>query len=443
MIDPHAIADRVVEMIGDRAEAEVVVGAGVSALTRFADSFIHQNVGNAYQDVSLRVAVDGRVASGAVDRSDDEGLMNLVDNTLEVAGLMPVDDQWPGLASPAPVAEVEHWDDATASASSEERAAVVKAFVDAGQGYEAAGYCETAAGATAFANTLGQRLSGRSTRATVDGIHRTATSAGSAHQTGPGLAALDGAAAGKLAADRARRGMDAYDIKPGEYEVVLGPEAVATMAIFLAFYGFNAKQVLEGQSFVDLGAQQFDEALSIWDDPLAEGGLGIPFDTEGTPRVPLDLIRDGVTMGITHDRRTAARLGGESTGHAFPGSALYGPIAASLVIDAGDDPVEHLLADVDRGIYVATFNYCRVLDPKSQVVTGLTRNGTFMIENGRMTGAVTNMRFTQSFVEAFGPGRVLGVADDLRFADCEFGAGMVQAPTMRLAGFNFTGGADG
>jgi len=102
-----------------------------------------------------------------------------------------------------------------------------------------------------------------------------------------------------------------------------------------------------------------------------------------------------------------------------------------------------MISRVERGIYVATFNYCRVLDPKTLVVTGLTRNGTFLIEDGRITGAVANMRFTQSFVEALGAGTILGIGDDGRFADSEFGPGITFVPTMHLASWNFTGGAEG
>ncbi|HSG79418.1 MAG TPA: metallopeptidase TldD-related protein, partial [Acidimicrobiia bacterium] len=250
-------------------------------------------------------------------------------------------------------------------------------------------------------------------------------------------------AAGELAVERTVMGKNAYDIKPGEYEVVLAPEAVGTIAIFLGDYGFNGKQVAEGQSFVDLGAEQFDASLTITDDPLADGALGVPFDTEGIPRRTVDLVRDGVTIGVVHDRRSARKLGSSSTGHGAPGSATYGPIPLAMRIGAGSSSVEDLIAGVDRGLYVATFNYCRILDPKSMVVTGLTRNGTFMIENGEITGAVTNMRFTQSFLAALGPDRVLGIGDDARFADSEFGAGFVHVPSLRLAAWNFTGGAAG
>jgi predicted Zn-dependent protease len=155
------------------------------------------------------------------------------------------------------------------------------------------------------------------------------------------------------------------------------------------------------------------------------------------------LVSDGRTVGVVYDRRTAFRSGVSSTGHGSPLSATIGPIPTDLAVGGGDADPEDLIAGVGRGLYVATFNYCRILDPKSQVVTGLTRNGTFVIDGGRITGGAANLRFTQSFLEALSPGRVLGVGSDLRFADCEFGAGLVRAPSMRLASWKFTGGAQG
>ncbi len=437
------IAERVVEMSGPQAEAEALVAAGEASLTRFANSAIHQNVGEDFEMVTLRLAVDGRVASGTTNRVDEDSLRDLVGRTAEIARLQPPDPDWPGPAAPAPVPEVDHYDEATAACTPADRAEVVREFVDSGEGMLAAGFCDIDVTRAAFANSLGQQATGAATRATVDGIHRTPESAGSAHQTSPRFADLDGAAAGSLAAQRARMGMGAFDLKPGEYEVILAPEAVGTIAIFLAFYGFNGKQVAEGQSFVDVGAQQFDERISIFDDGSAPLALGLPFDTEGTPKRRVNLVTDGVTMSIVHDRRTAARIGTVSTGHAVPGSETMGPIATNLVIEGGGDDVEEMIASVERGLYVATFNYCRILDPKSQVITGLTRNGTFMIENGRITGAVTNLRFTQSFVKALGPDRVLGVGNDARFADSEFGVGLTHVPSLHLAGWNFTGGAEG
>ena len=443
------ICQAVLDRVGNRAEAQVTAQLGRPALTRFANSFIHQNVGEAGVSVNLKVALpDGRVATASTTRADDAGLEALVETTLAAAGLRPVDPDWPGLASPAPVPEVDHYDPATEAATPDERARRVRAFVNAGPGLRAAGYCDTDGATLAFANSAGQRAEGRSTRATIDGIHQTDDSAGSGHATAARLGDLDATGVGAAAADRALRGQAAVDIEPGEYEVVLEPECVATILIFLAFYGFNAKQVIEGQSGIRLGETQFDRAVSIWDDATAPEALGVAFDADGTPKHRLELVRAGVSNALAHDRRTARRMGGtESTGHAVPESDAYGPITSNLFLGPADSAfgaeTSDLIAATRRGLLVTTFNYCRILDPKTQVVTGLTRNGTFIIEDGKVRGAVKNLRFTQSFLEALAPGNVLGISREARFADSEFGAGLVHCPALRLGSWRFTGGARG
>jgi len=448
MGDPMALCDQVLDLVGGRAEAQVTVHRSRPALTRFANSFIHQNVGEAGVSVSLKVALpDGRVAVASTTRADADGLKALVDGALAAAALRPVDPDWPGLAPPAPVAGVDHHDPATEEATPDERARRVRAFVDADRSLRAAGYCDTDGGTTAFANSAGQRAEGRSSRATIDGIHQTTDSAGSGHATAVRLSDLDAAGVGAAAADRARRSQAASDIEPGEYEVVLEPECVATILIFLAFYGFNAKQVIEGQSAIRLGEAQFDPAVSIWDDATGVDALGVTFDADGTPKRRLDLVRAGVSVALAHDRRTAKKMGVESTGHAVGESDAYGAIPSNLFLGPADASfgagTADLIAAVGRGLLVTTFNYCRILDPKTQVVTGLTRNGTFLIEDGKVRGGVKNLRFTQSFIEALGPGNVLGIAREARFADSEFGAGLVHCPALRLGSWRFTGGARG
>jgi predicted Zn-dependent protease len=440
---PVDVAQRIVEMVGGRAEAQASMVAGEAALTRFANSFIHQNVAEATAAVTVRVALEGRVARGTDTRTDDVGLAALAERTLEAARLSPADPEWPGLAPAAPLPAIDNYDEATAAASPELRAEVVRDFIAAAGGTDAAGFCDTEALVVGYANSLGQRGTTRRTRATIDGIHRVGTVAGSGHQTSWRLGDLDGAAAGALAATRFGMAADPFDLKPGEYEVVLAPECLATMVIFLGLYGFNGKAFTEGQSFLEIGRQQFDEAIDIWDDPGGPGAVGLAFDGEGTPKGRLDLVRAGMSLAATHDRKTAGRVGGASTGHSLPGLEEWGAVPSDLVIAGGSRTEAEMIAAVERGLYVATFNYVRVLDPKTMVATGLTRNGTFMIENGRITGAVTNLRFTQSFVAALGPERVLDLGAEVRYADSEIGPGLVRAPAARLAAWNFTGGAGG
>jgi predicted Zn-dependent protease len=438
-VNPLEIADRVVDLVGDRAEAHVNVLTGPSALTRFANSFIHQNVAEEQLEVSLTVAVDGRVATRTGSRVD--ALEELVESALEVARLRPVDSEWPGVAPPAPIADFDRYDPDTASAEPARRAGVVRDFVQAGPQLRAAGYCSTSADRLGFANTAGHRGEVGRTVAILDGIHQTDTSAGKAHGASARIVDLDGSGLGGEAARLATASADPADLEPGRYQVVLGPECVATVAVFLAAYGFNARAHIEDRSFVRLGSRQFDPAFSMWDDP--EGGLGFAVDVEGTPKRQVVFVDRGVSTSLAHDRRTARLLDTDSTGHAVPGGAQFGAFPTDLVVGPGDRTVEELVGSVERGLLVTEFNYCRVVEPKSLVVTGLTRNGTFLIEDGRVVGAVTNLRFTQSFVEGLAEGAVLGVGSVARFADSELGPTLVRAPAMRLASWNFTGGARG
>jgi predicted Zn-dependent protease len=433
---PADLCAQVLDLVGDRAEAIVSASTGESALTRFATSMIHQNVAEDDSSVFLKVIVDGRYASASTTSADDPALARLVDRTIEAATLRPPDPDWPGLAPPATAPDVEHWDDATADASPDERAEIVKAFVDAGNDLEAAGYCSTAGRRVALANSAGQRLEGRHTSATINGIHRTGSSDSSATFTSARLSDLDGAAAGAEAAARARATAEAIDVEPGTYEVVLAPPCLANMLRFLAYAGFNAKAHLDGTSFVHLGETQFDESVAIWDDATDARSLGLPFDNEGTPKRRVDLVAGGVTTNLVHDRRTAKRAGAASTGHGL-GQEAAGAFPANLFFGEGSRSVEELIGSVQRGLAVYDFWYTRILDPKTQVVTGLTRNGVFLIEDGKVGPAVGNLRFTQSFVAALGPGKVRGIGNDAHLVD-----GM-HVPSVHLASWNFTGGARG
>jgi len=437
--------ERVLRLVGTDAEAEVTLTFGTESLTRFATSFIHQNVADAVQRVHLRLALDGRVAEATGNQTDDEALARLVRTTLDAARLQPVDPGWPGLAPVADAPAVEHWDDATASAEPTDRAARVGDFVAAAGDFESAGFCSTEGVTVAFANSAGQRLSGRSTTATIDGIARSGTSDGSARASSVSLADLDGAAVGRDATRRARESADASDLKPGRYEVVLTPSCVVDVLGFLAIYGFNGRAVEEGRSFARIGEAQFDPAITLADDVTHPLSVGLPFDAEGTPKQRLELVNAGVTSALVHDRRTARALGnGGSTGNAVAGAGSFGALPANLVLSAGSVAPDDLVGAVERGLLVTDLWYTRILDPRTQVVTGLTRNGVWLIEDGRIVRPVTNMRFTQSYVEALAPGAVRGVGSDLTLVgDATFGVGAYVVPSLHLASWNFTGGAKG
>ena len=440
------LAEHTIDLVHARAadaEVEVSVRRGTEALTRFATSFIHQNVATELNHVLIRVALDGRNASTSVDGpADDETLGRAIDGVLEAARVRPADPDWPGLSSPAEAPAVDHWDEATTDASPDERAAQVRAFVDAAHGLETAGFCSTLAVRLAFANSAGQRLTGRGTSAVVDGIARTPTADGSAHGGSVRLVDLSGAALGERAARKARDASNPTDLEPGRYEVVLEPDCVGNILSFLLAFGFNGKAVEEGRSFATVGEAQFDPSVSLREDVTDPATIGIPFDVEGTPKRPFDLVRDGVTRGLLQNRRTAKALGVESTGHAVEGGAAWGALGANLVLEPGAKSTDELVAGMERGVLVTDFWYTRILDPRTQVVTGLTRNGVWLVEGGRIVRPVTNLRFTQSFVDAIGPGAVRGISSERALLQSGWDA-VYLVPALHLASWNFTGGAKG
>ena len=441
------VCERVLGLVGGRAEAVVAASVGTSSLTRFANSRIHQNVTEDLRAVRLAVAVGGgRTARASTTRSDADGLAVLVERALAAAALRPEDPDFPGFAPPAPVPVVHHWDDGTAGATPAQRAAVVAGFVAAAEGLEAAGYCATSAVTRALVASTGQRAVGRSTHAQVDGVHRAAIGGphpadGYAQATSIRLGDLDGAACGARAAGKARAGLDPVALAPGAYEVVLEPKAVAAVLAFPALVGFNGKAHAEGRSFVHLGEAQWDPAVDVWDDATDPRALGVAFDAEGTPRGRLDLVAAGVSAGLAHDRRSARLAGVAPTGHSV-GSEAFGGCPTHLFLGGGASSPSELVAAVERGLLVTDFWYNRILDPKTQVVTGLTRNGLFLVEDGRVAGPVQNLRYTQAVVGAFGPGRVRDLGDDAQLVgDGEFG--IMHVPSARLAAWSFTGNAQG
>jgi predicted Zn-dependent protease len=443
--DPMPAAERVLELVRARAgdaEAEVTVALGTAALTRFANSFIHQNVAEETSHVVLRVALGGRTATARLDGpADSDGLARLVDGALESARVRPVDPDWPGVAPVATALDIDHWDDATAGATPDDRGRLVADFVAAAGGLETAGACSTNATIVAFANSGGQRLTGRSTRASLDGIARTGTSDGSGRQSSVGIAALDGRDVGARAAHKARESRNATDLEPGRYEVVLEPHCVSNMLWFLFVHGFNGQAVEEDRSFVRLGEAQFDPLVTISDDVTDPGTIGLGFDAEGTPKRSTVVVDAGITSAVLHTRRTARKAGAESTGNAVEDGEQRGALASNAVLAPGDQSHEELIAGMGRGLLVTDFWYVRILDPKTQVVTGLTRNGVWLIEDGRIVRPVSNLRFTQSYLEALGPGNVRGVGRERALIPGYEGDPLV--PSVRLASWNFTGGAKG
>ncbi len=449
MTRPSDLATRVLDIVGrlgPGAEATVTVTRQSLALTRFAESFIHQNVAEETDRIQLQVHVDGRTATAETNQGSPEALSALVSSALSAAALRPADTTYPGLVAPTRLVAMGNWDESTGRAEPAARAAVVRAVVDAAAGLSCAGYCQTVGAEVAFANTAGQAVAARTSEASLSAIARTGRSDGVARGSGVALSSVDGAQLGAAAAAKARAGMEQVELAPGRYEVVLESGAVSDVVGGLLFQGLNGKAVAEGRSFAEVGAAQFDPAVSLWDDSTDTQASGLPFDAEGTPKRRVDLVTAGVTTAVSHDRRTAAACGTSSTGHAVPGGERWGAFPSDVRLAGGS--ADDLVAGVQRGLLVTDFWYTRALDPKTLVYTGLTRNGVWLIEDGKLGAAVSTLRFTQSYVDALAPGAVLGVSRATwpmpdGVAPIASGTGSLIVPSLRLAAWNITGGAAG
>ena len=442
------------------AEVAVTATRNELALTRFANSVIHQNHAEDSTTVRVQIHHGGRTASGSGTVTDRASLTAAVEQAIAAVGLAPLDPGWPGLAPVAAAPDPISIDAAAAGATADARARVVRGFVDGAGGLEAAGYCRTNHQAVAFANSSGQSLTGTSFECGVSGIARDNGADGVARHAPLTLTDLDGPALGARAAAKARAWKDPVELPAGRYEVVLEPTAVADIVETLAEAAFNGKAVHEKRSFVRVGDQQFDPLITMLDDPLA---VGQRFDADGTPRARLTLIDRGTSVAVAHDRRSAKEAGGGalSTGHSANEAFWFGPasrhacmlptglpddVASEATGPAADSSVAELVAGVERGLLVSDFWYTRMLDPRTLAITGLTRNGVWLIEDGVVTTPLRNFRFTQSYAQALMSGNVRGVGRTATpIPGDTYGATSPRwtCPALHLGSWNFTGGASG
>jgi len=235
--------------------------------------------------------------------------------------------------------------------------------------------------------------------------------------------------------EKAQRNQNAQPVEPGVYEVVLEEYAVAEMLEFMSFMGFGALAVQEERSFMRLGEKITGDQVSVWDDGLDRSGIPASFDFEGVPKQRVDLIKNGVASGLVYDMQTAAKERRESTGHGLPAPNTEGPFAVNLFMKPASAVKADINSDIKRGIWVTRFWYVRVVHPKASIITGMTREGTFLIENGKITRPVKDLRFTQSILEALSGTLALTRSTKLQVSEY---LGASRVPAVRLKAFDFT-----
>ncbi|MCW2570641.1 MAG: Metalloprotease PmbA [Frankiales bacterium] len=431
-----SLADGAIASGGD---VEVLLSRTDSALTRFAGSRIHQNTSRLDGEARVRVVLDGRVGVVATNDLSYDGVLTAAGHAREIAALTPADPHFPGLAPPGqPYGRVTGPDEETAGCPPQRRADLVaETLAELPAEVEAAGTVETSFQERAVVSSTGIRVYTAGTRAAASVLAQGPTSSGWAEAGATAIGGLDCALLGRRAGDKVALGASPREVPAGRYPVVLESGATTNIVQWLGWLAFPGRAYNEERSALSgrLGEQLCSPLVTIVDDPLSPLLPGTPFDAEGTATRRTSLVEAGVAVGVAHDRATGAVAGTGSTGHALPAPNPQGGVPTHLLMNAGDATLDELVAGLDRGLYVTRFHYTNVVHPVSTSITGMTRDGTFLVEDGRIVGGVRNLRFTQSCLDALAGCEAVGRDVELA-TDLFYGASL--APAVRLASFTFT-----
>ncbi len=431
----HSVAE---EVSAEQAEC-VVVGTN-SSLTRFARNRIHQNVTEIDVRITVRAVNDGRTGVASTNRLDADSIRRCSDAAVQASRVAPRDPDFPGLPANGDTEPPDRRSAATIAFGPEERAGAVGAIVaqSSSRGFEAAGRVEVSDTFVAIANSFGTAAA-MSVADAAASVLASGPGGGSgwASWTGADAADFDPDVLGSRAADLAARSADAGDLPPGSYTVVLAHDAVATLLEYLSYAAFSAKAVHEKTSFMAgaIGESMFPEAVSITDDASRRDSLGLAFDWEGVPKRRTPIIERGRVVGPVTDSYWAAKTGARNTAHALPAPNTFGPLPLDLEIAPGEATLDGMIGSVQRGLYITRFHYVNVEEPSKVVLTGMTRDGTFLIEDGRLASPVRNLRFTHSALDVLRGIRAIEGSRVLVRAD--IGAHLV--PALLVDGFAVTG----
>ena len=445
------LAERVLALTD--GDAQITVTRERALHTRFARSAPTQATDVDDLGVDVLVLRDGQAGAATTNALDDDGLRDAVARataTARAASAHGPGDH-PGLPAPAPMRAHEGFDPGTAQRDPAQAGDALRAAfaVAADEGTRAFGTWTVGEVRTAIASSTGIRAADAVTDAFCKVVLRDADGR-SAYATEAAVAAagVDAERIARRAAAKLPRGTP-VELGPGTYPVVLGEEAVAELLSFLGDLAFNGLAHAEGRGALSgrLGTTVASPAINLSDSPRFRGTLPRAFDAEGVPKAPLPLVQDGVAHRVVHDTRSAARAGGAavSTGHAVePGGSPFGPAPTNLVLIGGGAADEHeLAAPIERGLYVHRLWYVNTVSPKETLLTGVTRDGTHLIEDGRLTRPVRDVRFTDSALEILGRVQALGARSRLvggsDFYGRRFATGVV-CPPLRSAGLRVTGG---
>jgi len=437
--DVKKVIDSVMRLgkVAGADETEVQLDETIDALTRFANNAIHQNVAEQGATVSVRAVVDGRTARATTNRLDQDSLRKAVESSLELAHSQPKDPKLLRMPGKQRYRAMNRFSPETAALSPEVRARAVKQASDLAirNGQVAAGIFSSGQTQLALGNSRGLFAVYRQTLAEFSITMQDEPAASWAKANSGDVRKIDPQALARRSSEKAKMAKDARELAPGKYTVILEPAAVLDLVGFL-FYDFAATALEDQRSCLTrrMGKQLFGKNIGIVDDVYHPHQLGAPFDGEGMPRQRVSLVELGVPKNLVYSRASAKKARKKPTGHGFGLPNEYGEAPMNLVFSGGDSSVEKMVAGTDRGLLVTRVWYIREVDPYEKIMTGMTRDGLFLVEQGKVTAAVRNFRFNQSLIELLQNVQEMGPS--IRTTAEE--AFEMVVPAMKVTGFHFT-----
>jgi PmbA protein len=420
----HQIAASVLRLAKERGvpETEVHIEETIQALTRFANNAIHQHVAEQGLVVSIRTVVDGRTARVTTNRVEEDALRAAVEDCLSLASHQPKDSRLLPMPGRQNYRAVRRFQAGTAALTAEERARAVKNACQLAEkrGQVAAGIFSSGQSQSVLVNSRGLTAAYRQTQAAFSVTMQQNSATSWAKANAADVREFDPLRLAKIASEKATRAQDPVELTPGRFTVILEPAAVLDLVGFL-FYG-------------RLGKPVFGKNISITDDAYHPDQLGAPFDGEGIPRQRVVLVDRGVVKNLVYSRRSAKQAHTKTTGHGFALPNEYGEAPLNLVVSGGNTSVEEMIASTDRGLLVTRLWYIREVDPYEKIMTGMTRDGLFLIEKGKIAHGARNFRFNQSVLEMLRNVECLGPAGR---GSGEEAFEMV-VPPMKIRDFHFS-----
>ncbi len=425
--------------LADSSAVEVLLATQQEGLTRFGNNVVSQHIETGNSELVIRIQQGKRQGRASCNQFDRASLERAVKKATQIASVQREDPMLLPFPEPQEYQPLSHYVPETLRVTPDEKVERFRLAIAPclKKKTTAAGIFSHGMQAVGVANSNGLFAYNLYTSASFSVTVMTKDSSGWAEFTHQDITAIHPDQLTAVALEKALISRHPKTLSPGEYDVILEPAAVAELLLFMAWEGFGALPYLEGRSFVSgkLAQKVLGENVTISDDVYHHQTLGLNFDYEGMPRRRVVLVDRGVAKAVVHDRKTAKAAGTESTGHALPQPNTNGPMPLNLLLVGGDLSVDEIITSTERGLLITHFHYTNIIDPVTLTITGMTRDGIFLVEKGRIKHPVKNLRFTESVVKAFN--QVEAIGRETVYAHAFWGGGIV-APAVKIRGFNFS-----